>query len=83
MKYIEFSMDDFRRNMKKNRKGSVILFFIIMAIGICVGWYFGLCYKQPVYTLDDTVVDYVNLDLVEKDEDYYYSAVCELQEKVQ
>lgn len=81
MRSMNFTFQEIKFNFIKNKRMMFFIFLISLIAGICVGIYSGLYYKQPVYELDDTVVDNVNLDFVEKDEDYYYSAVCELREK--
>lgn len=81
MRYTELSIDNLKANMKKNKKIMIWIVVVIIIIGICMGIYDGLLYKQPVYTLEDTIVGNVDLNFIEKDEIYYYSAVSELRTK--
>lgn len=81
MNLINYSMDEIIKNMRKNRKGMFFIFIGCILIGGCIGVYFGLFYKQPIYQLDDTIVDVVDVESIDKDEKYYYNAINELKEK--
>ena len=81
MKHLDYSIDDIKINIKKNKKSMIRIFAVSILIGICFGIVCGLMYKQPVYTLDDTVVDFIDLKSIEKDEIYYYNAMNALKEK--
>ena len=81
MKHIEIGWIDIRKNIRKNGKRMLIIFVAFLFIGLLWGYIEIKTFKQELYTTEDTIVQKVNLDHLEKDESYYYSAFMELKEK--
>lgn len=81
MKYIELEWDDIRKNIQRNRGGIFIIFAVFFFAGILWGYIEMKSYRQEIYTAEDTIVQKVDLEHLERDESYYYSAFMELKEK--
>lgn len=81
MKRIEVGFKDIAENIKKNKKGMLIIFLGILLAGVVWGYMDYRTYEQKAYTVEDTIVQKVNLKHLKKDETYYYMAYMELKEK--
>lgn len=81
MKQFEYSLDKIRKNISNNKKRMCVIFIICMILGIVAGVLQGLNYKQPVHTMDDTVINLLEIDDIQHDEKYYYNVFNEVKEK--
>lgn len=81
MKHIEIGFEDIVQNIKKNRRGMLIIFLSILIIGAVCGYIDYQTYEQKLYTVEDTIVGKADLGHLNKDETYYYQAFMELKEK--
>lgn len=81
MRRVEIGFEDMVRNIKKNKKGMIIIFLGILFGGAVCGYIDYRTYEQKPYTVEDTIVQKVSFDHLKKDETYYYQAFMELKEK--
>lgn len=81
MKRIEIGFEDIAKNIKKNKRGMLIIFLGILLGGAVCGYIDVRSFKQEPYTAEDTIVQKADLRHLKKDETYYYMAYKELKEK--
>lgn len=79
MNIREYTFINIIENIKSNRKIVLKIFLVFLLVGVLVGIIHVVCYEQPRYSYDDTIVGKINLDFVEKDEAYYYMAYKEIK----
>lgn len=81
MNRIEYSLCDIRNNIMKNKKRMFVIFLIFSIAGLFIGVIQGLFYKQPSFTLDDTIVQRIDIRALPRDTEYYYTAVTEYTDR--
>lgn len=81
MKRIEIGFEDAAKNIRRNKKGMLIIFGGILLVGAVCGYIDYRTYEQEPYTVEDTIVQKADLEYLKKDETYYYRAFMELKEK--
>lgn len=81
MRRIEIGFEDIAKNIKKNKRGMLIIFLSILIGGAACSYIDYRTYEQKLYIADDTVVQKVKRGHLVKDETYYYRAFMELKEK--
>ncbi|MDE6950222.1 MAG: hypothetical protein K2P64_04810, partial [Lachnospiraceae bacterium] len=78
---IELGFGDITKNIRKNKKGMLLIFLGILLGGAIWGYIDYRTFDQKPYAVEDTIVQKVNLEHLKRDETYYYMAFMELKEK--
>lgn len=81
MKRKEIGFEDIVENIRRNKKGMLILFLGILLGGAVWGTIDYRTYEQKPYIVEDTIVQKADLEPLKKNETYYYMAYMELKEK--